>query len=219
MNVQHKFFGTPANLIWDVKEKVLAGKNVSILLKKYERRVPRKPSILDQFTNPWRVAAKIDDYYYSSKGTPQKVTTLYKDSFFWQLEGENAELAFMGFREEDPLFGNNGNNFTYDMPKCDMKFGAEDLETDQVRSLLVDMKVYCNGADLYLYKTTNSFHIYVGSLEGTAEIINWLTFLRAMDLKYPGLIDSNWLKMNVAEQPLRISATRERGLPQLVCVL
>ncbi len=144
------------------------------------------------------------------------------ENFARGFERLDRETAFEGFRVfGTPGWSNEKREPTHDLPRCDMKFTFDQMSNEDVRSCLIDMKVYAGGAELFLYKTTNSFHVYIGHILNRTGIRLWFSFLNELDKKYPGVIDSAWLRWNSDSyfQPLRLSETEERCLPQLYCVI
>jgi hypothetical protein len=142
------------------------------------------------------------------------LTKLYNDQ----------EIVFAGFRviggEIDMLrTTSDPDRFTHDLPKCDMKFTADRFDDKDVQNVLHEMKKYLGGAALNLYQTTNSFHVYGARILDLDHIESWLQFLRKLDAKHGGVIDTKWLNHNRIEQPLRITQNKDRGFPRLFSVI
>lgn len=236
IDYDHMFYDTPVDLIWKVRSTILKERNVKAILKAYARNPNCSPRYYGSgqiiaadliHKNKWYEKCLINkriDIDLNDIGAVNQ--TAVRDA----LKANSAvELAFSGFRvigvdgwkesNEALSSAELSKIITHDIPKCDFKFKLKDIESSDVRDLLRAIKSWIGGRDLYLFKTTNSFHMYGAKLLNASEITNWLKFLKRIDIRYPGVIDSKWLDMNVAEQPLRISQTIYRGLPYLYCVL
>lgn len=201
-NAVHEYLGSPINLIWNSYTQLTSTEaNIALLFKSYRRK-------------------KTGSYY--NKNSKTFMTTLRKNSRMPDLLGViesykgDEELAFLGFRKilsNTDLFSYKPTN---DILRCDMKFDASNLYSTSVKNVLTEIKAYVNLAPVYLYKTTNSFHLYAGKMEDYDGIVKWNRFLKKLDAKYPGVIDRDWVLMNPDSQPIRITSTPERGVPVLV---
>jgi hypothetical protein len=204
----HKFLNTPVQLIWDVREKIWGNKNVNLIVQEYDR--------------------KSRSNYYGHKKIEKKIPMVTQKEFFKAVNKERGglEWAFIGFQVIggpvqyfDPFMDAFGikPRFTYDFAKCDMKVTAQDI--DKARPVLAEMKAYFNNAELHLYKTTSSFHVYIAHMLDQRAVGEWLKFLVALNVKHPGIMDVAWLEMNQQDQPIRITKTAEREIPTLYSVI
>lgn len=201
VDLKHVLDDTPAKLIWDVRLREFSGNVVTSLFKKYCR-------------NPF---SEESGRYYGD-GTPFKVN-MGVDLEHWgyvaKLEQvQEIEMAFMGF-----CVDHGSSMVTHDLPRCDMKFTAGRLKDQGTQSMLMKIKVYLEQANLYLYKTANSFHLYGDKLILPSDVPNWIGFLKGLNDEFPGLIDSKWIYSNIEGQPLRINRTKARGYPYIYCIL
>lgn len=216
MIVPHLIADTPIRLIWDVREKFLEGKNVLAFMKTYTRDPEKKESysVREGIDSKHHMNSGFDSWFQDLLGLPAKTKGVY---------GTNGqfECAFMGYHvtNGEVSFSTGKDQPSHDLPRCDMSLTVDQIETESADIVLSKMKDYVDGTDLYLYKTTNSFHVYIPRLFTLPEIEKWLNFLVATDELHEGIIDRKWIQHNSCEQPVRINKTPDREYPYLYCVI
>jgi len=207
----HELYDTPFQLIWNVRARINPGSHVAALTTVYSR----DPN---------------SEARYYSGGKPSRHVVSTRDDWMEAAQiGKivNYEVAFAGFHVIDgkQMIGwdKKRDQMTHDIPRCDMVFKVGGLEELHVQRCLRRMKGLLGDGSLYLYKTTNSFHIYGNELFDKERIGQWLAGLKEINRENPSVIDSKWLEMNSdlddGSQPLRINKTKHRGYPRVYCVI
>jgi len=202
VDYQHMLHDTPAKFIWDMAGKYLDRDTTDVVLRHYSRGEDSSKYGGPQGANFAMMMGDENSWYENFNLTTQI-----------SPGPSEYEVAFMGFSTSPA-----DKIFSHDIPRCDMKFSVSKIETSLVQNTLLRIKEYLGGASLYLYKTSNSFHLYGNKILTSCEINTRLNYLKKID-KYQGVIDSNWLQINTSCQPLRITRTSVREYPHLYCIL
>lgn len=214
-NIQRleEFKSTPLELIWQMAD-FFEEKHIIGIFNSYHRKVTNAEGL-----------------YHGVNNLPEKIDFSSFDQLIGQtmsrsgnIRGGGAEweLAFDGFH----MTGEQSDwdckeAVSHDLPKIDFNCGEELLFSDFGTNFLAEVKNHLNGTDLYIYRTTNSFHLYGAAILDVPGLKAWNEYLVELDKKFPTIMDRKWLTTNYGTGywPLRVSATSKRGLPQLHAIV